>query len=72
MTFGSIRRLFSDHPASVGETYLQHGRHALRRPLRGLRPSPTKKPLRQCPVWQQTSMPTYAHVKSPSWALRMR
>jgi hypothetical protein len=29
MTFGSIRRLFSDHPASVGETYLQHGRHAL-------------------------------------------
>jgi hypothetical protein len=29
VTSGSIRRLFSDHPASVGETYLQHGRHAL-------------------------------------------
>jgi hypothetical protein len=29
VTFGSVRRLFSDHPASVGETYLQHGRHAL-------------------------------------------
>ena len=29
MTFGSIRRLFSDHPASVGETYLQHCRYAL-------------------------------------------
>jgi hypothetical protein len=29
MTFGSVGRLFSDHPASVGETYLQHCRHAL-------------------------------------------
>ena len=24
-----IRRLFSDHPSSVGETYLEHGRFAL-------------------------------------------
>ena len=29
MKFGSICRLFSDHPASVGETYFQHGLHAL-------------------------------------------
>jgi hypothetical protein len=29
VTIGSIPRLFSDHPASVGETYLQHGRYAL-------------------------------------------
>ena len=29
MTFGAIRRLFHDHPSSVGETYLEHGRHAL-------------------------------------------
>jgi Family of unknown function (DUF6356) len=25
----SIYKIFSDHPASVGETYLQHSRHAL-------------------------------------------
>ena len=29
MTFGPIRRLFRDHPASVGETYREHARHAL-------------------------------------------
>jgi hypothetical protein len=30
VTLGPIRRLFCDHPSSVGETYVQHGRHALR------------------------------------------
>ena len=29
MTLGPIRRLFRDHPSSVGETYLEHARHAL-------------------------------------------
>lgn len=29
MTLGPLRRLFNDHPSSVGETYLEHGRHAL-------------------------------------------
>jgi Family of unknown function (DUF6356) len=27
---GLIRRLFSEHPSSVGETYFEHARHALR------------------------------------------
>jgi hypothetical protein len=27
--FGSFRRIFCDHPTSVGETYFEHGRHAL-------------------------------------------
>jgi hypothetical protein len=29
MTSSPLRRLFSAHPSSVGETYLEHGRHAL-------------------------------------------
>jgi hypothetical protein len=29
MVVTPIRRMFCDHPSSVGETYLEHGRHAL-------------------------------------------
>jgi Family of unknown function (DUF6356) len=30
VTLGPIRRWFCEHPSSVGETYLEHGHHALK------------------------------------------